>query len=131
MENCKLKAIASLADHTADIEVLWLYGSRAKGTASDDSDYDLAIAFRNFLNTPLESKLRPKELSIDWQYKLNLPEGKISIVDINQCPISLAWEIITANTLLCEKNHIRRMNEERRIISMYELDILHSRKKYG
>ncbi|MBE0508702.1 MAG: nucleotidyltransferase domain-containing protein [Marinospirillum sp.] len=38
--------LVRLAEMAADepVAVLWLYGSRAKGTAAQGSDYDLAVA---------------------------------------------------------------------------------------
>ena len=38
--------IIALAEQTPDIAILWLYGSRARGTHREDSDYDLAVAFQ-------------------------------------------------------------------------------------
>ncbi|MCG5513275.1 nucleotidyltransferase domain-containing protein [Ectothiorhodospira shaposhnikovii] len=35
-----------MASADREIAVLWLYGSRAKNTATETSDYDLAVAFR-------------------------------------------------------------------------------------
>lgn len=54
-----LKDLAALAARDNEIAVLWLYGSRAKGTASSGSDYDLAVAFHTFEKDPLERRLRP------------------------------------------------------------------------
>jgi len=46
-----LKSLESLEELTSsnpDVEVLWLYGSRARGQASTNSDYDLAVAFTDY-----------------------------------------------------------------------------------
>ena len=42
IEHENLKALA--ATHS-EVVTLWLYGSQAKGTASEHSDWDLAVAF--------------------------------------------------------------------------------------
>ena len=47
--NIKLKLI-ELANADAAIDVLWLYGSRARGNATPISDWDLAIAFNSVEN---------------------------------------------------------------------------------
>ena len=119
----RLQTIASLAEQNSDIVIVWLYGSRAKGNAHQDSDYDLAVAFEHFIkNNPVEKRLRPECLALDWQRALKLHDFQISVVDINQAPISLAWEILLADTLLycCDQN--RLWQETLRIHSRMELD---------
>jgi len=32
--------IITLAENNAEVEVIWLYGSRARNNANEDSDYD-------------------------------------------------------------------------------------------
>ena len=51
-----IKSIEQLASSNSDIEVLWLYGSRARGQASSTSDYDLAIAFTDYIEDPVERR---------------------------------------------------------------------------
>ncbi|GEM_PF-6567950 len=58
--------IKNLAQDNADVVVVWIYGSRAKQTASLESDYDLAIAFNTFPQDTLQRRLRPEILAIDW-----------------------------------------------------------------
>ncbi len=43
-----IQKIQQMAKCHTNIAVLWLYGSRAKGNAGIDSDYDLAVAFNTF-----------------------------------------------------------------------------------
>ncbi len=112
--------IKPLATADSDIFVLWLYGSRAKGTAKADSDYDIAIAFKNFDLSRIDKTLRPQMLAIAWQTPLNLAENMISIVDINRCPLYLAINIINEGQVLVNKNTFRLMKEEARIRSMFE-----------
>ena len=123
--------IATLAKDNNDIEVIWLYGSQANGSAHEKSDIDLAIAFKQHLNDPIESTTRPEILALEWNHQLNFPENTISIVDINLAPTNLGWEIIMANQVIYCRNDFRRYNEERLIFSRYEIDLLHHRKHYG
>lgn len=119
----KLQQLVELARQNTDIAVLWLYGSRAKNTAHKDSDYDLAVAFVSFIkNDPIEKRLRPECLALDWQKILKLPDFKLSIVDINQVSIFLAWEIIRADYLLFCRDKSRFWQEICRIHSRMELD---------
>ncbi len=117
--------LIGLARATPGVLVLWLYGSRAKGNAGPLSYWDLAVAFAPVkLADPLENRLRPELLALDWQRALQLPEGKLSVVDINLCPIPLAFAIIDANTPLYSRGEGRRLQEEARIMSQMEIDRL-------
>ena len=69
-----ISTIKQLAEQNPDILIVWLYGSRAKGNAQWLSDYDLAVAFKSFIkNDPLEKRLRPECLALDWQQALAFP----------------------------------------------------------
>jgi predicted nucleotidyltransferase len=72
-----------LAEWAAGIDAvaaLWLFGSRAKGTARADSDHDLAI------------ELRPKIKDHDWAFGDFICEGdnwKVQLRDIVRGDVSL------------------------------------------
>jgi predicted nucleotidyltransferase len=118
-----ISTIKQLAELNPDILIVWFYGSRAKGNAHRNSDYDLAVAFKSFIkNDPLEKRLRPECLALDWQQALGLHDFQLSIVDINQAPIPLAFEIIQANNVLFCRDEDRLWQETLRIHSRMELD---------
>ncbi len=118
-------AIIELARQNLDIVVVWLYGSRVKGSANINSDYDVAVAFKAFIkNDPLEKRLRPECLALDWQQALGLHDFQLSIVDINQAPIPLAWQIIEADGVLYCADERRLWQEIRRIGSRMEIDFI-------
>ncbi|MDD5229050.1 MAG: nucleotidyltransferase domain-containing protein [Methylococcales bacterium] len=118
-----LSRIRAFAAQNSDIAIVWLYGSRAKGNAHLHSDYDLAVAFTSFIkDDPIEKRLRPECLAIDWQHALNLHDFELSIVDINQASIPLAWEIIQPDYVLFCRDEARLFQEIRRIHSRMELD---------
>lgn len=115
--------LVQLAVGDPAVQVLWLYGSRAKGHAAEHSDWDLAAAFDPVkLPDLLDNRLRPELLALAWQRQLGLPDGKLSIVDINQAPIPLAFAVIDANCLLYCRDAGRKMQEEGRIMSQMELN---------
>lgn len=110
-----------------DVVVVWLYGSQAKGTSHSHSDIDIAIAFKNFNLTDLERKLRPQELSLILSAQLNLPDGKLSIVDINNVPVYLAFNIVEYGKVICSKNKTREFKEEQRIYGQFEFETIESK----
>ena len=124
----KIKQIVRLATQTPEIEVLWLYGSQARGSANIDSDYDLAIAFETYIGDPVERRLRPELLALEWENQLDIA---LSIVDINQAVLPLAYTIVGDNTVIYCQNNYRRMIEEQKIMSKWELDYIYHRKHYA
>jgi len=127
-KNNNLKNIIQLAKENAEVEVLWLYGSRARNKAGANSDYDLAVAFKTYISEPVERRLRPEMLALAWHKQLNIP---LSIIDINQVPLPLAYTVVQDNTLLYSKNDYRRMTEEQRIMSKWEIDYCYHKKHYA
>lgn len=118
-----LHRLNALAASHSEVAVLWLYGSQAKGNASEHSDWDLAVAFDPVkADSVLDTRIRAELLAMDWQRALGLAEGKLSIVDINLASIPLAFGIINANKLIFSRDEGRRMQEESRIMSQLELD---------
>ncbi|KJR16060.1 hypothetical protein BOO91_19330 [Vibrio navarrensis] len=118
--NDLLDNIEQLAQKNTDIAAIWLYGSRAQDRARRDSDYDLAIAFHDFSLDPLARYARPHSLALDWAAALQLPEQQVSLVDINQIPIYLAYQIIETGQLIYSDGSARAWQEITRINSLFE-----------
>jgi predicted nucleotidyltransferase len=121
--------IIDLAQTNDAIELLWLYGSQAKGKAHKNSDIDLAVAFKVWENDPLERRLRPELLALEWLHQLNLSEGQLSVLDINQAPIPIAMSVLQSGKLLLSKNRSRQFQEQQRIMSKWEIDYLYHYQK--
>ncbi len=120
-----LAGIIALAGQTHDVAILWLYGSRARGTQREDSDYDLAVAFQSFIRSdPLESRVRPELLAMDWRRALGLPENRLSVIDINQVGVSLAYHVVNNYEPLFCRDPRRLITEQNRVLSRMELDVL-------
>ncbi|MEQ5802245.1 nucleotidyltransferase domain-containing protein [Halomonas sp. H10-9-1] len=126
-----LEALADMARREPSIAVLWLYGSHAKDTATAQSDIDLAVAFRDFEQDPLERRLRPELLAQAWQDALGLEAERLSIVDINLAPLPLAHAVIRTGRVLQTNDRLRLAREENRITSMWELDHLYHQQQFA
>jgi len=99
-----LEKLIALAKSDPRIDVLWLYGSQAKGTANEHSDYDLAVAFNSFPEDAWDKRLQPELLVFEWIDALGLPENRLSVADINHIPIPLALSIVTTGkSVICKK----------------------------
>ena len=120
-----LSEIRTLASENQEVIVAWLYGSRARNTAHQKSDFDIAIAFEKPMNNVLDNRLRPKVLALHWQQSTG---AKLSILDINIAPIPLAMTVVDDDHVLFGEDTSRRYIEEQRIMSMwddYQYQVLH------
>ncbi|WP_231886119.1 type VII toxin-antitoxin system MntA family adenylyltransferase antitoxin [Marinomonas atlantica] len=122
--------LITLASEANNISALWLYGSRAKGNHRPDSDYDLAVLFNDWVEDPLDRRLRPELLAMDWAKALGREEEMLSIVDIQNAPIPLAMNIISGKLLYCGDEGAR-LSVEGIIMSKAELDYQYHLKHFG
>ena len=99
-----LPQIVQLAENNAAIDALYLYGSHAQGTANENSDIDLAVIFSNTEADALKRRLRPELLAIDWMQTLKLPEGSLSILDMEAGPVPLAMSVLKTGKLIVNKD---------------------------
>ena len=100
--------------HYPCIELAWLYGSRAAGKQSDNSDYDIAVALRPGIANGFE-------LIDEIQYQLG--DGlnvAISVVDINRIPVPLAYNVVAQGKVLLCRSDFRLRLEQQRIWSLWE-----------
>lgn len=105
-----------------DVDAIYLYGSRAKNTAHDKSDWDIAVLYHEFEHTLLERYARPQLLEAYLQKEFKMYD-LISIVDLEIVPVPLQYNIISGKKLYDRGiPHVRRV--ENSIISKLELDYL-------
>ena len=131
LRDAVIRKVIQMAEQNPNIDVLWMYGSRAKLTAQESSDYDFAVAFNSMPLNAWDKRLQSELLALDWCENLQLPENKISVADINHIPLPLAMSIITTGKVLLVKNSLRLAREENRITSMWEIDYRYHFQHYG
>lgn len=110
-----LDKVRRQAEADPQIELLWLYGSRAKGTEMESSDYDLAVAFCS--DDTAIAPFYTDELAYQWS---QLTGANVSIVDINNIPVPLAYNVANEGIVLISKNALRLHSEQARIWSLWE-----------
>ena len=88
-----LERMTGMVTSRFEVGALYLYGSRARGTARPDSDWDLGILFTVYLSDSVERALRPQEVEAVLERELKMYE-RISVVDVENVPPPLQWNII-------------------------------------
>lgn len=105
--------------HFSAIDAIYLYGSRAKGNARDDSDWDLAVIYTDYETDILERAVRPQMMEAELERLY--PELELSVVDLREVPVPLQWNIIQGMKLFDRYvPAVRRL--EHAIISAWEKD---------
>jgi uncharacterized protein len=113
--------IVSSIHHHANVDAIYLYGSRAKNTTHSNSDWDIAVIFTNYESDELERLVRPQLLEAAVESELKLYQ-KISIVDLEIAPIYLQIAILNHGIKYFDRNvpHVKRV--EQSILSKWEKD---------
>jgi predicted nucleotidyltransferase len=109
-----LDPILEVLEASDDVEVAWLYGSRARGDAGPGSDFDLAVAFRTRASDPWE---RVDALRARLQERVS---RQVSVIDINRVPTPLAVNVVDQGRVLLCRSDLRLRAEEARIWSLWE-----------
>ncbi len=112
--------IKEILAYTA-IDAIYLYGSRAKQTATANSDWDIALLFTNFEDDVVTRLLRPQYLEAHLERELKA-YGKVSMVDLEIAPMYLQYSILTSAIKWYDRGviHVRRV--EQGIFSKWEKD---------
>jgi len=113
--------IVQLIKAHAQVDAIYLYGSRAKQTAHTDSDWDIAVLFTDYENDLTARVLRPQLLEAELERELKL-YNQISVVDLETAPMYLQYSIIMSAVKWFDANvpHVRRV--EQSILSKWEKD---------
>ena len=105
----------------ARVDAIYLYGSRAKQTAREDSDWDIAVLFTEYESDMMARLLRPQQLEAELERALQL-YGRISVIDLETAPMYLQYSILMSAQKCFDRNvpHVKRV--ENAILSKWEKD---------
>lgn len=81
-------ALRRCFDREADLELAVLIGSRATGSASEDSDWDIAVQWNRSI-PPIDQPGRTETLRRGFAEALGITESKIDLVDIPGCRLTM------------------------------------------
>jgi len=90
-----------------DIVAVYLYGSRARGTARPASDVDVGILYREARAATLEGL--PLDVEADLERALGV---RVQIVVLNQAPADLVHRVLRDGKLVLDRDRSRRIRFE-------------------
>ncbi|RLG86079.1 MAG: hypothetical protein DRO18_04885, partial [Thermoprotei archaeon] len=125
------REIINLFKDYRDVIAVILFGSRARGTFTKDSDYDLAILSRSKLTIK-----QLNEIALKISDSINVPADKIDLIDLSKASNELTYKVIRDGKPLyvsdeeflrrwIRLNYIRILDEESSLNVIYEV---HRRK---
>jgi len=105
----------------AQVDAIYLYGSRAKQTARENSDWDIAVIFSEYETDASARLLRPQLLEAAIERELKL-YNQISEIDLETAPVYLQYSILMSAVKWFDRNvsHFKRV--EQSILSKWEKD---------
>ena len=105
----------------AQVDAIYLYGSRAKQTARENSDWDIAVIFSDYETDASARLLRPQLLEAAIERELKL-YNQISVIDLETAPVYLQYSILMSAVKWFDRNvsHFKRV--EQSILSKWEKD---------
>lgn len=101
------------AEGTSDFPILlaYLFGSRAKGTAAPESDYDIGVLFGEEI-TP--------EIHYLLQHRLaQFLTSQVDLVNLAQAPIELVYNVIVNGQIIYERDPSVRGDFESDMLNRY------------
>ncbi len=106
--------------HTS-VDAIYLYGSRARQTAHEHSDWDIAVIFSEYETDVNARLLRPQSLEATVERELKL-YNQVSVVDLETAPVYLQYSILMSAVKWFDRNvpHVKRV--EQSILSKWEKD---------
>jgi len=116
-----LKAIIKSIQTHAQVDAIFLYGSRAKNTVHLKSDWDIAVLFTHYEKDKLQRLLNPQLLEAAVERELKQYK-QLSIIDLESVPIYLQMSIITTGIKYFDANVPRVKRLENSILSTWEKD---------
>ena len=124
-DGCMMEIMAENITHVihahARVDAIYLYGSRAKQTAHEHSDWDIAVLFSDY-ETDLSTRLlRPQMLEAAIERELKL-YNQISVIDLETAPVYLQYSILMSAVKWFDRNVPNVKRVEQSILSKWEKD---------
>jgi predicted nucleotidyltransferase len=108
----RIRELAGLGDVFRKHSVLlaYLFGSRARGIYSADSDYDIAVLFEG----ECVGILKEVELTLDVARKLGVPSSMVNIVSLNSFDYPIVARVLREGVPIYQKSAEHRKAWERK-----------------
>lgn len=97
--NATVEAMRTYCENDKDIVLAFLYGSRARGTEMDESDYDIAVLLEN---SGQEDRV--------WRDISRMTDKNVDLVALDRAPATLVSNVLKTGVPLAIKDQRRYLN---------------------
>ncbi len=98
-----------------EVDVAYLFGSRARGNFTEESDFDFAILLSRNFNDPYDLVRLIHDLAV----ALGVKDEKINLVILNDASLELAYKVISEGIIIYERNVEKRVDFEVNTLKFY------------
>jgi predicted nucleotidyltransferase len=106
-------SISRLLGATPEVQLAYLFGSRAQGAHAPTSDYDLAVLLAD--GSDGDSVLANVERTV----RILVGGQDVDVVDLGRAPVELAYAVISAGVVLFERSVVTRVEYEANVMGRY------------
>jgi predicted nucleotidyltransferase len=99
--------LRALLEPHRDCLAAWLFGSRARGTATESSDVDVAV----LLAEPRPRGLAALPTALEDELERELG-ARVDVVVLNEAPVDLVHRVLRDGRLVCEHDRAARIRFE-------------------
>ena len=93
------------------ILLAYLFGSRARGDAREESDYDFAVLFGRAVGV-----LEEVELAVEVADSLGVPADKVDVVSLDKAGLDFAFKVVREGELIYARDEETRRRFETRVL---------------
>lgn len=98
-----------------EVDVAYLFGSRARGDSALESDWDFAILLSRSFEDPYDLV----RLMGDLAGALNAGDEEVNLVVLNEAELGLAYRVVSEGLVAFERDVDRRLDFEVNVIKLY------------
>jgi len=112
---CKREGLVASFSRYKEVDLAYLFGSRARGDPRQESDWDFAILLSEAFRDPYDLV----RLIGDLAEALNVTDEKVNLVVLNDAPLELSYKVISEGLIIYERDLERRVDFEVNILKLY------------
>jgi len=109
------KKLGASFSRYGEVDVAYLFGSRARGDFTEDSDADFAILISRGFEDPYDFV----RLVDDLAMSLGVKDEKINLLILNDADLELAYKVVSEGVVVFERDVEKRVDFEVRILKSF------------
>ncbi|MFQ6075106.1 MAG: nucleotidyltransferase domain-containing protein [Candidatus Bathyarchaeia archaeon] len=98
-----------------EVDVAYLFGSRTRGEAAQESDWDFAILLSRSFGDPYDLV----RLIGDLEHVLGVGDREVNLVVLNDANLALSHRVVSEGIIVFERDVERRVGFEVRVLKLY------------